>query len=413
MREHMLRKFNGEKFYCGLDLGVQTMKASLVRAQDAENLELLGVHEVKTVGIKDSAVSDLNEFSDCIQRAVQGLVHKTGFKVKLLHVGMGGDLVAVRESGAVIPLLDRGNKVINNQDVKKVKHQARLLGIQLEEEILHDFPRYFKVDDVNTAINPVGLYGRKLGANFLLVITNLTRMRNIAKAINQAGFELGQVCFSSYAASQVALDKKAKTDGVAFIDVGSTSTAVLIFTDGILQHIELIPWGGVHVTQSIAAQLNLALELAEDIKKSHAVTQKTSTETDEEILVKRETGYMPIKRAGILQAIEPEVEKFVGHIQKAIKESPYYHHLNAGIVMVGGGSLLPGLMERIEETTNLHVTTGALTKGLNNSALYAGVIGLAQMSSLSALSHIMAAQTPKHWTVKLSNSFKELYQEYF
>ena len=409
----MLRKLKGEKLAYGLDLGVQTMKVSLVRTQDSDNLELLGVHEIKTAGLKGAAVSDLNELSDCIQRAVQALVNKTGFKVKSLNIGLGGDLISVRESGAVIPLVDHGNKVISAQDIRKVKQQARLLGIHLEEEILHDFPKYFKVDDVNTAINPAGLYGRKLSGSFLLVITNMTQMRNIAKAVNQAGFELGHTYFSSYAASQVAVDHKTRTEGVAFIDVGSTSTAVLIFKDALLQHIELIPWGGVNVTQSIAGQLNLVLDLAEDIKKSHAVAHKTSTDNEEEILVKRETGYMPIKRAGISQAICPEVDKFVEHVRNAVKGSPYYHHLNAGIVMVGGGSLLPGLIERVEEATNLRVTTGFPTKGLNNSVVYAGVIGLAQLSSINALNIVKADQTPKNWTARLSNSFKELYQEYF
>jgi len=409
----MLPNMKREKFCCGLDLGVQTMKASLVRAQDVDNLELLGVQEVKTAGLKDGAVSDLNEFSDGIHKVVTALSHKTGLKIKTIHIGMGGDLVGVRESSAIIPLLDRGNKVINQQDVRKVREQARLLGVQLEEEILHDFPKYFKVDDVNTAINPVGLYGRKLGGHFLLLLTNLTRMRNIAKAVNQAGFELGQTLFSSYAASQVALDKKAKNDGVALIDIGAISTAILIFKDGLLQSVQLIPWGGAHVTQSIASQLNLALDLAEDIKKSHAVAQKSSADMEEEILVKREQGYMPIKRAGISQAIGPEIDKFIEHIQRSVKGSEYYHHLNAGLVMVGGGSLLPGLIERIEEITNLTVSTGMLTKGLNNSSLYAGVIGLAQMNCTQTLNLALAAKTPKHWTATLSNTFKELYQEYF
>jgi cell division ATPase FtsA len=122
---------------------------------------------------------------------------------------------------------------------------------------------------------------------------------------------------------------------------------------------------------------------------------------------------MPIKRAGISQAIAPEVDKFVESLKTVIKESPYYHHLNMGIVMVGGGTLLPGLIERVEEATNLHVTSGMPTKGLNNSVLYAGVIGLAQMSSIHAMNMAMVAHAPKNWTARLSHAFRELYQEYF
>ncbi|MBL8013188.1 MAG: cell division protein FtsA [Candidatus Omnitrophica bacterium] len=408
----MIGKLKGEKLSCGLDLGVQTMKASLVRTKDSENLELLGVHEVKTAGLRGPAVSDLNELSDCIQKAVSGLISKTGYKVKLVNVGLGGDLIGVRESGSVIPLVDHGNKVISALDVKKVRHQARMLGIRLEEDILHDFPRFYKVDDVNTAINPVGLYGRKLCGQFLLVITNMTKLRNIAKAVNQAGYELGRTYFSSYAASQVATTAKTRSQGVAFIDIGSTSTSVLIYQDGILQQIEIISWGGVNVTQSIAGQLSLVLDLAEDIKKSHAVAVGVLG-GEEEILVKRETGYMPIKRLGISQAIGPEIERFVAQVKKIITESPYYHHLNSGVVMVGGGSLLPGLIERIEEATNLKVTTGVPTQGLNNSVVYAGVIGLAQINTVESLSAAANRQQSTKWTARVSNAFKELYQEYF
>ena len=75
-----------------------------------------------------------------------------------------------------------------------------------------------------------------------------------------------------------------------------------------------------------------------------------------EILVKREKGYIPIRRESVCEAVNWEIENFLTHLETVVKGSYLYHHLNKGIVMVGGGSLLPGAIERIEERVN---TTGA------------------------------------------------------
>ena len=106
-------------------------------------------------------------------------------------------MVETRYSAAVIPLMDRGSKIITHRDVKKVATQARLLGVKMDEIVLHDFPQYYKVDDTNNALNPVGLYGRKLEIKTLLIIVKNNFIKNITKAVNQAGYDVADLFFSS------------------------------------------------------------------------------------------------------------------------------------------------------------------------------------------------------------------------
>ena len=161
-------------------------------------------------------------------------------------------MIAQRPATAVIPLLDRGSKVIAARDVKKVQAQARLLGVNMEETVLHELPQYYRVDDVNVAVNPVGLSGRKLEIQSLMITIPATVLRNLVKAVNQAGYDVARVSYASLAAAGVALTPFHRRQGCLLMDVGSSLTNLLVFKEDQLRYVAVIPWGGGQVTQGIA-----------------------------------------------------------------------------------------------------------------------------------------------------------------
>ena len=305
----MLVKMLGEKLYCGLDIGSQSIKTGVIKVQDPNKVEIMGVYESKIYGFKNGSVSDLGELTECIHKALQELTKKIGMKLRELQIGVGGELVESRVTSTVIPLIDRGSKIISNRDIKKVNHQACLLGIKMEEEILHDLPQNYSVDDNDSAVNPLGLYGRKLGVSSLMIITSLNRIHNISKAVQQAGFDVSNLFFSSFVSSKIVLEEDEIIDGCVLIDIGSSITSVLIFKRGILRNFSKIGLGGDNFTKAIAHRLNLPFDLAEEIKISYAGALSSDHHLDEEILVKRESSYIPFKREVIYQSIEPEIGK--------------------------------------------------------------------------------------------------------
>jgi len=407
----MLKKVERLQYYCGLDLGTHTMKASIVRAKDEDNLDLLGVFEARSTGFKEASISDITELAECIQRTVQGVMQKTGIKIHAVQLGVSGSFLTTRRTSALVPLIDSGTKVISKFDLRKVDNQAKLLGVGLDEEIIHDFPQWYKVDDINTSINPTGLIGRKIESSLLLLTANSLRVRNLTKAVHQAGFEVNSVAFCGYAASDVALTKMDKDKGCVLVDVGANITSVIFFKDGIVGDVQFIPWGGNYVTQAIAERLSLTIDLAEEIKKTHAVANPK--EISGEILVKREKGYIPIRRESVCEAVNWEMENFLTHLETVVKGSYLFHQLNRGIVMVGGGSLLSGAIERIEERIKTPVRMGAATPGLNNASVYAASIGLGRMHYLKKKEETIGIKTPLNIKDRIVNSVKELCQEYF
>lgn len=414
----MLKKFMTEKHFVGIDIGAQGIKAGMIRLDESNQPQLLGVFEVKTTGFRKGSVSDINELTECVHATITGLSQKTGIKVKEVILGIDGNLIEKRFSSAIIPLTDRGNKVVTTQDIKKVHYQARLLGMNMEEVVIHDFPQYYKVDDVNMALNPAGLYARKLEVRSLLLVAKNTLIKNLTKAINQAGFDVMELSLSSIASADVALNAQQKRDGVVLVDIGSGVTDIVIFKDGLLRYLENIPLGGENVTRAIAEKLDLAFDLAEDIKQSYAVATGVESNNEEEILVKRDDGYVPIKKEIIMQAVEPVVDDCVRLILDSIKRSGFYDQINVGMLMVGGGALLPGLIERIEKSSNLPAKMGRVSLTLDkihHAAKFASAIGLAQIGVTKSNSFAANSNNghPANWRAFVANRVKELYQEYF
>ena len=137
--------------------------------------------------------------------------------------------------------------------------------------------------------------------------------------------------------------------------------------------------------------------------------------TGESVLVKSETGYLPVKKEVICRALEPEITKLVAAIERSLK-GPFYSKLKAGIIMVGGSSLLAGLLERIEKGTNLPVHLGKINCSgtqLNNAAIFSSSIGLAKLGFTKTWGYSLAASGHLNWKQGLSNRIRELYQDYF
>ncbi len=411
-----------QKYYCGLDIGARQIKAGIIKIRDAMTFELVETCVHKAQGFNARGVSELEELVDCIHNTVGNLSKKTGIRLKELQIGIGGGLVNFRNTNTVIPLTERGNKVIAQRDIKKINTHAQLLGIQMEEEILHSIPQCYSIDDAGTSLNPGGLYARKLGLNSLIILANASCLNNIVRAVGQAGYDAANIFFSVYAAATVVLSEEQMEKGSVLIDIGASGTDLLIFKEGRLKYFDKIPFGGNDFTRSIAQELSLSFELAEDIKKSYAEIKGDSTfrkrgHPEEEILVKKNQAYVPVRREVIDQSVERKAVYFIKKVQESIENAGLGHEMDGGVAIIGGGAFLPGLIERFSHEMNQSVRLGGVNlEGLNDfseAALFASAIGLAQHRFKNTLGYAVSCEEHTRWVKRIFQRAGELYEEYF
>lgn len=406
-----------DKIHCGLDIGSHRIKVAVIKQQSHKAAELLGVLEVRTHGYSKASVNDLAELSESIHDAVNSISRQLGVRIREVELGLSGDMVTSRIARTMIPLIDRGNKVITTRDMEKVNRDVKLLGIKMEEEILHDIYQGYLVDEDNCASNPIGLYGRKLGVEALLIVAQVNGIRNLTRAVHQAGYDINHVSLSCLMSSYVVLDEADRDEGCILIDMGAKATSILLFKDKRLRSLLTIDIGGDSFSKKIALDLSLPIELAEDIKKSYAAAQNNDEQKEEEILVKREDTYVPIKREKVCEAIQPEIASLVQGITRVIDDNGFNEHINRGITVVGGGAMLPGLIECIAQESGTHVRLGKIKrfneKHILNASCFSSVTGLALRGIIDPSAAFISSQTDDHLWKRFSDRMRDLYQEYF
>ena len=87
-----------------------------------------------------------------------------------------------------------------------------------------------------------------------------------------------------------------------------------------------------------------------------------------------------------------------------------------GVVIIGGGALLSGLLERVEKATHLPVQIGKINIdgiALHNAAVFASSVGLVQQSGVKPYFEPLTTASSQNWAGRISYRVKELYEEYF
>lgn len=122
----------------------------------------------------------------------------------------------------------------------------------------------------------------------------------------------------------------------------------------------MIPIAGDQITNDIAMALRTPTKEAEDIKIQHAVALVAMADPSQMIEVPGvgERGPRQMSRATLAEVVEPRVEELFQLVQQELRRSGFEDLLSSGIVLTGGASLMPGMVELAEEVFHMPVRVG-------------------------------------------------------
>jgi len=406
----------GQKVINVIDIGSSNIIAALARIDRRGRIISLEIAESESKGIDKGLIIDLEKLTDSIQLTIRKLESKSKMKICDVYININSRYVTTRHSYAAIPLVDKTNRIITHTDIDKVNNQARLLGLKLEEKLIHEFSQSYTIDDYNKVRNPLGLYGRKLEVDLYMIVAKISQIDNLVKSVNQAGLEVVDIELSGLADSLALLEAREREYGCVLINIGAGVTEILIFKDDIVREIEILPFGGNDITHAIVSKLKIPFGLAEDLKKSYGLASSKDIEHDREVLIKQDSSYKPIQQKLICELIESELDRLISLIKAKIDSSTYREKMNSGVIITGGSVLLSGFLEKIESELKLPVRFGRV-KNVNFASskmpLYATAVGLVYYGINASINKYSKILGSKGFIFRFLNKVKEIYQEYF
>mgnify|MGYP000208000793 CR=1 FL=1 len=357
-----MAKQNPNSAIVGLDIGTTTVRVVIAEMIDGE-LEIVGVGEAESKGLRKGVISKPDLTVESIRRAIEAAELMSGLHVDDVYVGLGGAHIKGQNSDGMIAIPGR-HQEITRDDINRVIGAAKAVSIPQGREIAEVLPQEYKVDDQDGIEDPLGMISSRLSVSVHIVTSPVAAKQNVVSSVQRAGFNVAGVYLSGLAAAEAILSDDDREYGAAVVNIGGETTTLAIYQRGSVWHTSVFPVGGTHFTNDIAVGLRTPIPEAERIKREEGCAFRmllTPEEAAELIEVPSVGGRAPraVSRQILCDILEPRAEEILAHVQEEIKQAGFDRQLSSGIVLTGGGSLLNGIVEVAEQVFNAPVRIGA------------------------------------------------------
>ncbi|MEI8032401.1 MAG: cell division protein FtsA [Chlorobiaceae bacterium] len=368
----------------GLDIGTTKVCVVVAEKDAAGKINVLGRGRSDSDGLQRATVVNINKTVAAIRSAVADAERESSIRIRAVNVGISGAHVYCIQSNSEISINQTG--IVNESDVKRFleKAKANIRYLDIEHEIIHVIPQEFIVDDQEGLPDPIGMAGTTMNGSAYIVVGLKTKIRNIRQCVEQAGLEIGALTFEPVASGMSVMKEGEKKSGVVVIDIGGGTTDVAIYIDGVIRYSDVIKVAANDVTHDVAYGVRALNEVAEDLKIRHGCASARISGEDEELLIEGVEGrpQKSFPKSSLVMIIEARMIEILELVRDSIKRSDYYEYINAGAIITGGGSLLPGTEDLAREVLGLDVRIGypegvsGGIKGSVSNPMYATVMGL-------------------------------------
>ncbi len=349
-----------QRYIVGLDIGTTQIVCVIGEAHEDGGVHLVGVGSAPSRGLRKGVVVNLDATVEAIKRSVQEAELMAGVSVDTASVGIGGGHIRSFQSRGVIAISSR-DRIVSDNDMKRVLDSTRAVAIPQDREIVHVLPQEFVLDNQGGINDPRGMTGARLEVNVHIVTAASTSVQNLVTCVNRAGIEVREIVLEQLAAAESVLTEDEKELGAVLLDLGGGTTAMSIFERGSIGYTSVLPVGGDHFTNDLAVGLRAPIPEAERLKKQHGCALASMVLDEGTIEVPSVGGRKPrqLSLKLLSEILQPRAEEIFQLLSEEIRRAGFERQLNAGVVLSGGASQLPGMIEVAEQVFDLPVRVGS------------------------------------------------------
>jgi len=346
------------EYVAAIDLGTTKIVTLIGKKNPNGKFQIVSYSKTSSTGIKRGVVLNIEETVASIQQTVEEVQTQSGIILSDVFVGIAGQHIrSIKNRGYINR--DSFDSEITTEDVQMLINDMYKIPIEVGEEILHVLPQDFIVDN-EPGVRPVGMMGRRLEANFHIVIGQTASAKNIEKCVNRVGLKVNDLILEPLASAEAVLTDDEKEAGVVLVDIGGGTTDVAIFYDGIVRHTAVIPFGGNVITNDIKEGCSILFRQAESLKVQFGSALGDMAPEDKIVTIPGISGRDPkeISFKSLAYIIQSRMEEIIDAVNYEIDNSGYAEKLSAGIVLTGGGALLRHLSQLVKFKTGFDVRIG-------------------------------------------------------
>ena len=384
--------------HTGIDIGSSKIRCTIIETHVVENTnKLLGVGSSESTGINRGSITNRGKFLEEMEKALVEAEKMANVKVEYVWLSVSGEHIrGINTQGAITidgnnssSSMNQSNKIDEN-DVKRVLEMAKAISFPTDREILHILPQEYVVDAMDNIKDPISMSGRRLEARVHLVTVTTSAATNLVNCAEELGLIVKGLAFQGLASSIATIDIDEKDMGVVLADIGSKTTDITIYYEGAVRHTGVLLIGADSITNDIAVMLRISKSEAERIKLKYgsAKASMASPELQFEIPDNESGKPIQVTEHELSRYVEARMVEIFQLIGREISRTECFDKLKHGLVITGGGALLPNIPALGEEILGIRTRIGTprgITSSVDitNSPQLSSVIGLALWKSKS------------------------------
>lgn len=362
---------NRSKIIAAIELG--SSKTATVIAQSTieegsyeEKINIIGVSSSVSKGVKKGQIVNIEEAVESTISSIEAAERMAGHNLDAAYVSLGGAHIHSQNSHGVVAVSGPSGEIVPS-DIDRVIEAASAISLPASREIVHVLPREFVVDGESGVKDPVGMSGVRLEVETHVVTASNAAVKNLTKALSEAGVKINDIVFSGLASSYSVLTETEKELGCCLIDIGAGTTSVVAYVDGSLAYSGVIPVGAKNVTNDIAIGLRVSLDTAERIKISLSAPKKTEKDQKDELDLSS-LGISEVSKVSrktlIDGIIRPRLNEIFTMVRLELEREKIINRIPSGAVITGGGARTVGITDSAKRMLTLPVRLG-IPKGIS------------------------------------------------
>lgn len=361
-----------------LDIGTRTV-IGVVGEVEGENYKVLAVEKMehKSRTIIDGQVSDIEKVAEVAEKVKQSLEKKLGIKLSKVAIAAAGRVLKTmggEASKEIKDYVEINQEMVNAIEIEAVQTAQKKLTEELKEDekdtyycVGYTVNNYFLNDFIIKSL--VGQKGKKMSIQVLATFLPQTVVSSLYAVMKKIGLEVISLTLEPIAAINVVVPDDIRLLNIALVDVGAGTSDIAITKEGAVVAYGMVPIAGDEITEAICQNYIVDFNTGENIKISLSSIHSDEVEFTDVLGMKNVE-----KKEKIQEVVQPVIDSLADEISSNIinlnKKAP-----NA-VILVGGGSQIKGLGDKIAKRLNMPVQRVAVRgrEAIRNLIMESGIL---------------------------------------
>ena len=189
----------------GLEIGTSKICVVVGESKSDGSIKILGVGQAPSRGVRKGEIVDFDTAQKCVHEALVDAEEKSDVMIQSVYLGVTGAHIASFNNRG-LALIPEDQEEITEADCDSVRASAREVSIPSQNMFIHSILQHYYVEGQEGILNPVGMMGHKLEADFHIIHGIGTRVKNAVRCVKEIPLEVEDVVFNPLAAAQVVLN---------------------------------------------------------------------------------------------------------------------------------------------------------------------------------------------------------------